>query len=342
VTGYTANDAFTAPEIYDLSDLVQGGANGDANTPIKALADQANYLNNRLWRWQGVKTITGSYNMDPVADLGQYMLFGITANATVVLPDAGALLDGTRIAIHAQIWAVKSLTILTQNTQPIYDGSISWVTWDTNRPGIYMHDAEKLVLIACTNHYKVESAIGNFYSYGESFGARIQRGNTLIANGSVYNRADLPRLALLVENGGTCVTSDSTWGSDPGGVPEWRGLFSTGNGSTTLRVPDERALSDRYLDLGRNLDLYRYPNVPGGFEDEQVGTHDHATHGKGGITGAGLTWFLSRLFGGRYAGGGSDTFGGSSSGPDTTMRTSDNSGSQNIVKNLGKIPLIRY
>jgi hypothetical protein len=210
-----------------------------------------------------------------------------------------------------------------------------------------MHDGEKLILVAAGDHWLVERAEGNFYSYGDSYGARVQRGNTLIANGSQYNRADLPRLALIVAAGGTSVVSDATWLSDPFGKPVYRGCFSSGDGASTLRVPDERGLSDRYLDLGRGLDVYRMWPYPGGFEDEQVGTHDHASHGKGGIFDgitAGLYWFLGitgldRTYTNNP--GGANQFGRRRT-PDTTMRTGDNSGLQNIVKNIGKIPLIKY
>ena len=330
MTGYNANDTFTAPEIYDLSDLVQGGATGDANVPIMALADQANYLRNRLHRWESVKNLWGSYNIDPVGDLGQYLVINIGSNATLVLPDAGAVPVGTRFPIATAIAGIKSLTVLAQGGQRILDGSLSWLTWDTSQPGIYMHDAEKLVLVACNDHYYVESAIGNFYTYGDSFGARMQRGNTVIANGSLYNRADVPRLALLATSGASCVTGDGTWLSDPGGLPSWRGLFSSGNGSTTLRVPDERAMSDRYLDLGRGIDFYRNPNYPGGYEGDAVGPHTHPIHYEyNGTDGTANGKIL-------YTGVENNP-----SGMDTDACQS-NGTLETIVKNIGKIPLIKY
>jgi hypothetical protein len=343
MTAYTPLDAFTVPEIYDISDLVQGGATGDANTPLKALADQANYLHNRLRRWEGVKVVTDNYLIDGVVDLGQWIVANITDNKTFTLPDVTSLIPGTRIGISTQIAAIKSLTVKSQGAQHIIDGSISWLTWDTSQPAMYMHDAEKLILIAATDHWLVEKADGNFYSYGDIYPGMIQRGNVLVANGILYNRVDVPRLALILASGASCVTSDATWLSDPGGKPVFRGLYSIGNGGTTIRIPDSRAMYDRYLDLGRGLDINRGSNTPGYFEDEMIGPHDHATHGKGGIVGAGTNWFLSILFGNRYsAGGGSDAFGGKNGSPDNTMRTGDNLGTQNIVKNEGRLPLLKY
>ena len=341
MTVYSANDVFTPVEIYDLSDLVQGGSSGDANVPLRALADQAYYLRNRLSRWEGVKVITDNYTIDSVVDLRQFLFVQISDNKTLVLPDAGAFTAGTRIPIATGITGIKSLTVQSQNGQRIIDGSISWTKWDTGAPGIYLHDAEKLILVSAGDHWIVESAIGNFYTYGDSYGSRMQRGNTLVATGGLYNRSDVPRLALFVSQGGTAVVSDGTWLSDPGGRPVYRGCFSTGNNASTLRIPDERGLSDRYLDLGRGLDFWRLYGQPGGFEDEQVGTHDHVMHGKSAIFGAGTSWYLTNTSG-SYSGGGSHLFGGKQGTPDTNLRTSDNSGAQNIVKNIGKIPLIKY
>jgi hypothetical protein len=340
MTGYSAKDIFSAAEIYDLSDLVKGGPSGDANTPLMALADQANYVRNRLQRWEGVKGITDNYTIDPVADLRQLFFVQINDNKTLVLPDAGSFPAGTRIPIVAAISGIKSLTVQSQNGQRILDGSLSWTKWDSGQPGIYLHDAEKLILVSVLDHWIVENAVGNFYSYGETFGSHVQRGNTLIAQGSIYNRADVPRLALLVNGGGPAVVSDGVWLSDPGGRPVYRGCYSSGNGGSTIRIPDLRGVSERYLDLGRGIDYYRLYNQPGGFEEEQVGTHDHATHGKGPIYGGGTYWYLS-ISSGRYSGSGGDPFGGKQGSPDTNMRTSDNNGSQNIVKNIGKIPLVR-
>lgn len=346
MTGYSGIDAFSSAEIYDLSDLVQGGSSGDANVPLKALADRTQYLFNRLRRWEFVKVVTDNYVMGS-GDQGCVIYAQITDNKTVTLPDAESVTHGTRFGIFTAITGVKALTVESINGQAIVDGSILWEKWDTGAPGIYMHDAEKLILIAYGDHWLVERAEGNFYTYGDSFGARAQRGNTLIAQGTPWNRADLPRLALLVTQGGAAVVDDITWLSDPDGLPIYRGCFSSGNGSTTLRIPDERGLTDKYLDLGRGRDIWRAANTPGLFEAEQVGKHDHATHGKGGIidgiTG-GVLWFLGitgldKLYTNNP--GGANQFGRRRT-PDTSMRTSDNAGLKNIVENIGKIPLIKY
>src|SRR5579871_6748762 len=190
---YTPLDAFTTAEIYDLSDLVRGGSSGDANTPIEALFDRTNYLYNRLRRWEAVEVLTDNYTWNN-SDLGKLLKFQITDNKTFTLPDVTTLTAGTRIAIITSINVVKSLTVQSVSAQPILDGSISWVSYiDNTTPAIYMHDGEKLILVAASDHWEVELALGNFYNAGESFGARKQMKNTLITNGLPFTRADCPR-----------------------------------------------------------------------------------------------------------------------------------------------------
>jgi hypothetical protein len=323
---YTPNDLFTSPEIYDLSDLVQGGVDGDANAPIKGLFDQTNFIKRRLSRWDDIKSITGDYAFD-AADLRKLFLIQIAANKTFTLPDPGSLLPGTRLPILTAITGIKSLSVVSP--KPILDGTKSWTSWqDDAQAAIYMHDGEKLILVAGPNAWYVETATGNFYSYGEDFAGRFQARNTLVAKGDLYQRADVPRLALLVKAGSPGVVDDLTWLSNPGGDPVYKGCYSTGNGATSLRVPDERGMSVRHLDLGRGVDTSRLYNNTGGYEKDQVGPHSHKQHGQTAVGNGGTIPALFR-----------DTVGGDK---ETSTSTSVNTGSETIMKNIGKIPLIRY
>jgi hypothetical protein len=335
---YTPLDAFSDAEIYDLSDLVKGGTTGDANLPIEALFNQTNYLKNRLHRWEGIEVLTDNDDFN-AADIGNLLLFNISDNKTFSLPTSQSLPSGTRIAIQAIIPTIKALTV--QGSNPIIDGGISWVKWDDNATsGMYLHDGDKLILVAADDHWIVEKADGNFYNAGESFSGRKQARNSFVANGTTYNRSDIPRVTLFALSLGGGIVSDATWLSDPGGAPVYRGCYSSGNGSTTIRLPDERGLSDRHLDLGRGLDIYRMYNQAGGFEEEQLQKHDHIMHGKGPIPGGGGPYWMTNKNAG-YSGGGSNALGGRQT-VDPDMRTGDSVGTQNIVKNIGKIPLIRY
>lgn len=335
---YTPNDAFTGPEIYDLSDLVKGGDSGDANVPLKAIYDQTNYVKNRLGRYEDVKVITDDYPFD-VSDLRKLLVFQIGANKAFTLPSAGSLPAGTRICVATVISGIKALTV--QGAHPIRDGVISWVKWNDNTaPAIYMHDGEFLSLVAATDHWIVEEARGNFYTAGESFAARRQFKNTIVANGITYNRSDVPRIALMALALGGGIVPDAVWLGSADPSPLFRGCYSLGDGSNTIRVPDERGMSEKYLDLGRGLDSNRGYNASGGFEEEMVGRHDQPMHGSGSIAGGGGPFFLTNKTG-SYSGAGQNSFGGRLT-IDTDLRTGFNIGTANIVKNIGKIPLIPY
>jgi hypothetical protein len=225
------------------------------------------------------------------------------------------------------------LTVKCQSGQLIYDGF-------ENVSEMYMHDAERLWLAATGDHWEVVQAQGNFYSAGESFGGRKQMRNTAILNGSIINRADMPRLAkfALSLTTGQAIVTDTTWLSDPSGIPIYRGCFSLGNGATTLRLPDERGLFDRYLDMGRGLDNSRYHRTAGGYEADEIKSHRHTgiegdttAHNSGSSAANGSFQLLvntgdSRLGHGTITNGQTGLTGGNESRP----------------KNISKIPLIRY
>ncbi|SHN45958.1 hypothetical protein [Chitinophaga sp. CF418] len=276
MTEYQAQDLFNDTQIYDLSDLVKGGANGDANTPLKVLADRTEWLRRRLGRIE-VKTITGSYVFDD-ADLGKGFSFHINGNTSFTLPDVSSLTPGTPIRINTRIPVIKALTILTAGGQKIYDGS-------DDVTEMYMHDAERLVLIAVAedngdtpDHWEIFDAFGNFHAAGQSFGVRLQPRNSFMNDGALKTRADTPRLWAQISKMGAAVVSDTVWNSDPGGQPVYRGCFSTGTSSLNFRLPDERGMHDRYLEMGRNgITSGRLYDNPGGYGPDALKQHNHTS-----------------------------------------------------------------
>lgn len=335
---YTPQDLFEDPLIYELNDLVQGGLNGDANGPLKVLADRTQYLFKR----QGLiepKRITGNYTFD-AADLGKAFAFHISANTTFNLPNVTTLVPGTLIRICTRIPVIKALTINCNGSQKIYDGS-------SDLSAMYMHDGERLWLCAASttnstaaDHWEIVVADGNFFTAGESFAARKQMRNTIIndgclSTGILHNRADMPRLWAFANSLGQGIVDDSVWLSDPGGVPVYRGCYSKGNGTTTFRGPDERGLQDRYLDLNRGLDNNRLYNQPGGYEPDMVGAHNHPADETNGNV-----YFIKRRPGGPGGGLGLNAVNGGWELQDRI--TGRNTGTETVGKNIGKIPLTKY
>ncbi|MBR8322236.1 MULTISPECIES: phage tail protein [Burkholderia cepacia complex] len=78
----------------------------------------------------------------------------------------------------------------------------------------------------------------------------LARAGFLKANGTLVNRADYPALWAYAQASGTLV-SDDEWSKE-----RW-GCFSTGDGSTTFRLPELRGEFIRCWDDGRSIDKDR-------------------------------------------------------------------------------------
>ena len=329
---YTPTDNFTDAEIHDLTDLVKGGITGDANVPLKALANRDLYLKNRLGRYEDMLVLNDTYTFDITTDLRKLLFFSISANKTLHLPLVSTVAEGTTITIVTDILGVKCLTVQGYGTvEQVVDAR----TGSTNT--YHMHNGERVTLVAKSGAWYVSFSDGNFGRVGMEFYSRNTTiNNAAILQGQLVNRADMPRLWEFAQSVG--VIYDADWLASINN----QGNFSMGNGTTTFRLPDERSMFTRALDLGRGIDTSGIGTNAGRYEADAVLLHDHVMHGKGLITGGGISGFLGRLFGGRYSGGGGDSFGNTNGGPDTTLRTGDSGGAENLVKNLAKYPLILY
>lgn len=114
--------------------------------------------------------------------------------------------------------------------------------------------------------------VNNYYSYSMPTGTLIHyAGNTapagfVICEGTLLSRATYPALWTHAQASGMLIDNED-WSAD-------RGKFSTGNGTTTFRVPDLRAEFLRGLDRGRGVDAGR---VLGSWQTSALGSHYHLT-----------------------------------------------------------------
>lgn len=332
---YTDIDQFLDGSTYDLSDDVLGGTGGDSNVPLTQLFDRTRYLYNRIGIIDTLE-VTGNYTWS-IADFNKAFVVVVAANTSFALPAASSVPKGHIIRVSARITYPSGIPkALTIDNGTIKDGV-------TDRTNMYLHDGETIWLMAASvgnvattpDHWIIVNGFDKHLLAGESFGARKSMKNTLVCDGTLYNRADVPRLAefALSLTNNQALVSDAIWLSIAGTAPRYRGCFSSGNGTTTIRVPDERGLFDRYLDLGRGLDNSRLHNFAGGFEDQSVQQHTHP-HLRTRTDQVGTRYENNTL----RNGGDRGLWTG-----DVT-NTGNNAGSaftQTQGKNIGKIPLVR-
>ncbi len=91
----------------------------------------------------------------------------------------------------------------------------------------------------------------------------------LKANGALVSRATYPALWSYAQASGLLIT-DTAW------LAGATASFSTGDGSTTFRLPDLRGEFRRGWDDGRGLDASR---TLGSVQSEAIGPHQHNANG---------------------------------------------------------------
>ncbi len=321
--------------IYQIetTDVVLGGAGAIANMQAQSLANRTTFLKDNLYRLKSVENIAA--NTALTSDDAN-ILKGLTAadHVTITLPDVGTTKIGDYFPFTSVMPFLKCATIQTFGVQVIK------YAINDERAKMYMYTGERLVLVSAGTYWLVHSCSGNFDSVGESFGARKQKGNTSILNGAIVSRITYARLWEFASSltNGQQIVSDATWlaGLD-GNINVYRGCFSYGDGISTFRLPDERGLFDRYLDLSRGLDIGRIHNYAGGLENDDNKEHDHFIVHNNQNDGGNNYITKGHLTGGNS---GYDLYG--SSLPPNFGKSSKAGGAESRPKNIGKIPLIKF
>jgi len=265
MTNYTPTDALPVVQIYDESDLVKGGIAGNSNLPIESLGDQAFWLQNRLGGYRDVVDVTGSISVSYATHANRLLSVTATANVTLTLDAVSGFKKGNKIAVVANLSGGGGpfwVNIVAADN--IYNGSVI-------RTNIWLYDGEMVELVAGASTWLWTIAKGNFDKLAEHDLKRFAPKNSLVADGTLGDlRAKYPRLWEVVN---ATSISDATWSA---GGDRYKGQFSQGNGTTTFRRPDYRAMFFRALDLGRGISLARYDAVEAGYEKDGIVDHHHS------------------------------------------------------------------
>jgi hypothetical protein len=359
----------------DTTDLLLGGSTGNLNAATKQLADNTAYIYAKMAGFESIVTLAVSGGTSQTFTnanlLRNLVIMNQDANNyfTGTLPQCSAYPTGALANIKRQKGAyTKPVTIACHSGDTFTDVN------GATPASVYLHNGESITLCNTGTTWQILHFEGSYYAVGDQMFGYVQKTGMLKRDGSTYNRADYPRLwAWAVANSLTVVDSD--WVSNPGGslAPyPYKSYFSQGDGSTTFKVPDDRGLFDRALDLGAVIDADRNSallgSTPGSKEADGFASHTHGinqtahTHGitdpghTHSITGdqikkSGTDTLVSVIdhgsdtdFGasGPFSTVNSNTTGVTVNSTSITISNTNTGGNETRPINVGKLPLIVY
>lgn len=225
----------------------------------------------------GVAIVTTNLTLNPTDHLNK--LIQIRADATqvtVTLPDIDDLPDNTIIPIETTILNSFQNKIITQGGQYIYmrNQSVNF---------LYMGISEAMWLYRGEDGYYVINDFSQIYErIGKVESSYRVNLNEVVADGSLLQRATHPRLWAYAQTLGASIVSEATWQTASVTVAgrtvdrPYRGCFSTGDGSTTFRVPDLMNSALRGIKSLSGSDGERHFNGAGGFQRHEFESHAHA------------------------------------------------------------------
>lgn len=259
--------------IYQIeeADVVRGGdpqSGGVANRQAQQLANRTKYLYDNFSKRKTVtiKQISQSTQLTLSDVVDKDVVLDIAGSGKTITVNTSGITDGIVISFTAL--GANRNAVKIEMGLPI-EGTPD----DEFKTDFWLHGGESFSAV----HYR-----GKFYMIGgnihlENIG-EVLYGYTpqsfcLPANGAIVNRADFPRLWQMIGKYAKIVT-DTEWLSGNGLNS---GYFSSGNGTSTFRVPDLRGLFIRGLDAGRGVDLDRNSSTfkDGSFQTDAIKKHKH-------------------------------------------------------------------
>lgn len=307
--------------VYQIeqTDVARGGAGNLANAQAQSLLNRTEWLKAAMRGYNGI-TLLNSAKTLTAADYLQNLvvIYANTAYTAYLLPVLTNTDLGVRIAISAHNIA-KQVTITSQGSNDIIVGSMA-------KQSLYLGDGDSIELIWSGSSWILLNFIGNFTDVSVPFYSYYQLPNTVIAGGQILNRADYPRLWECVNaNLASSTVTDLVWNTTAGK----KGFYSSGDGSTTFRVPDLRSMFMRGLDLGAGIDYDRVSNNAGEYEGDIFKSHNHTWETQNSNDSLGGSGYVASSNGGE-------------DGRNTLSSTIGNTGGQETrPKNIGLLPLIK-
>lgn len=248
--------------VFELYELAGGGSTPGSGS--------GTFINGRI-------TVSSNLIMNAATDIGKLLQVRADDEAvTITLPDVSTVTDNGIVPIETAILNSFQCKVETSGGQFIY----------LNNQGlnsVYMGLGETLWLIAGGDGWYVINDFGKIYQEVGKIDPSYKVGlNDLLLDGRLVSRLSYPRLWAWVLTLGDSLVTDAVWNTASVTVAgrtverPYRGCFSLGNGSTTFRLPDLQNLSLRGLKSTTGTDTERHLNKPGGFQKNEVISHNHA------------------------------------------------------------------
>lgn len=226
--------------------------------------------------------IVGSKNVNTnetisVADLNKvFQLRGGATALSIILPDVDLCPANSFVIIETLINNTKQHRISTTSGQYIHINNVA-------ESELFIGKGEYIWCYRTDDGWFIIVDKGNFSNLGIPIAAYKAGLNQVQLSGQLLSRVDYPRLWAFVQTLGASLVDDATW-SIPSAFVEgrtlddpFRGCFSTGDFTTTFRIPDYSGMMIKGLLSG---DPGRYFNNPGGYQRHEFESHDHKIWGQ--------------------------------------------------------------
>lgn len=288
MTGYTGSAAGpfnSSIGLVDTTDIVQGGLGGVSNVATKALADNDAYLYKIMGGFESVVTLSNAGPITTINISAANLKRNLVLVYQVVDGYFECVLPACSTVRTGEVACIKRLPV--GHFKPVkvsaFAGEIIYGKYGESLVSkLYLHDGECVWVYNTGSEWVLLNNESNYYRVGEQYLGYRQQQGTLIRNGAVVNRADYPRLWNMVNGiGSPLLVSEATWLSDASGYGlfENKSRFSSGDGSTTFRLPDDRGMFDRAMTYAGGRDADRVTagvgsNV-GDVQGDEVRAHTH-------------------------------------------------------------------
>ena len=209
---------------------------------------------------------------------------------SVTLPSATDYPENVILAIISNGGSHKQATLICDGSDVIYYDNTEWAEF-------WLGYNEQILLIPTAGGWRVV-----YFSGSEHFGrlgvtdlGALAGPNHWVATSDMPQlRSVYPRVWNFIQRlqaaQPAAVVSGASWVTN-------KGLWGTGDGSTTFNFPNKSGRFPRYLDPSGELDEDRFSNgtasLPGSLEDQQLLNHVHNANRpkkSGRITSAGTDW----------------------------------------------------